>query len=647
MLISGLSAIDFLPAHGNLTTPVLRDSIVSYHTFTDDQHWYGSESWAVKFDFRTFQTGIDSFAADGVMIYIPGSSSSDSLEVIVCNDYGSQPDLEDGIEFSTVIQAANINFNQWENIDFQNTITDSILWVVVNYHTNSTSQFIGASATSGLHSYYLYNGYYENMFASSFQSEFLFSIYGTFYIEDDYVDLDLVDFHWNGNLLTGENIWPVFTIRNTSDSQTATGAFINLNLAAPNGVINLQYFPSGAICPSIALPNILPQQVQTFDYTDEIGFTLLSIGSQYNFTTTIQCSLDIYPFNNSLSTKFEIFTDRQNSVLVENAVTIDNNSNNLLQMQSDLLENEVVEVINYYSSYTQTPFFCEDSYLRFNYYNLMGNPATMINGKRKIIGYIPSQYSVLFQDHYDDANVNDSTFISSDSMSGTYDQSGNIKIYYSLSNERNRVFASFLNNCSVYVGFVEDVINYGNLPADVNVPILRLIGGQSSAPTLQYGSTFNDTVRFNYLEDMELITGDVNNCRIVCWLQNNVTKRVYHVSSIPFSSLELVDIQENEIQTQSMQLNLFPNPFSFNGNMQISFSTKDPVQNSKLKIYNIRGQLVKELSTDEAASQHTFYWNGKDTGNKEVSSGIYLMKLITETAGKRSSLHKKCLLLKK
>jgi FlgD Ig-like domain len=645
LIFNSLAAIDSIPAHNTLTTPALRDSIISFHNFSDDQHWYGSNSWAVRFDFRAFHTGITNFNTEGVMIYIPGSQSTDPLEVLVCSDLGTQPDLEDGVRFTEVIQAANINFNQWEVFDFQSTITDSILWIVVNYPTNSTDQQIGASAVDGTHSYFLNDGYYDNMLASGFESEFLFSFFGSFVVND--VDLDLVDFHWNGELLPGERIYPIYTIRNTSDS-LAFNVYITSNLLTPDGTIDLKYEQSGTVCDSILLPDILPHQMVTLDFTDNLYHDIPQIGSQYSYSTTVNCTLDVFSFNNSFSSKFQHFTERQNFMLIENALTMnENSSNNLLQVQSALLESEFVEIINYYPGYTQVPFYCEDSFLRFNFYDLIGTPATLVNGNRRIVGYNASQYTSQFIEKFEEASLNDSTFVSSTTIYGTYDQNGVITVQYNLNNDNNKVFPSYLSNCATYGALVENVVNYGSLPADVEVPILRLIGSQTSGPTLGYGQTFVDTIKFNFLEDLDLITGDVNNCSIVCWLQNDESKRVYDVTSIPFSSLELVDVEPNEIEANGLTFSLFPNPYSYQGNLQINFSTKQPVQKARLKIYNIRGQLVKELFQEESSTNHTFLWNGKDTYNKDVASGVYLMKLITENNGKRSSQHKKCLLLKK
>ena len=69
----------------------------------------------------------------------------------------------------------------------------------------------------------------------------------------------------------------------------------------------------------------------------------------------------------------------------------------------------------------------------------------------------------------------------------------------------------------------------------------------------------------------------------------------------------------------------YPNPF--NPTTTINYSLKE---NSKvsLNIYNIKGQKVKQLVSDQLpAGQHSVIWNGKDDNDKTVSSGMYLYKL--------------------
>ena len=79
----------------------------------------------------------------------------------------------------------------------------------------------------------------------------------------------------------------------------------------------------------------------------------------------------------------------------------------------------------------------------------------------------------------------------------------------------------------------------------------------------------------------------------------------------------------------------YPNPFR--GSTKISFSLPASVQKADLKVYNIRGQLVKEFDIDSLPGIRRISWDGRDTYGKEVGSGIYFYKL---TADKKSTMRK-------
>nr|MBC8416099.1 T9SS type A sorting domain-containing protein [Candidatus Cloacimonadota bacterium] len=84
----------------------------------------------------------------------------------------------------------------------------------------------------------------------------------------------------------------------------------------------------------------------------------------------------------------------------------------------------------------------------------------------------------------------------------------------------------------------------------------------------------------------------------------------------------------------------YPNPF--NPSTTISFSLKNS-SNVKLTVYNVKGQKVTTLVDKHFENgSHTVTWNGKDSNNKSVSSGIYFYKI---SSGKSSAM-KKMLLLK-
>jgi len=70
-------------------------------------------------------------------------------------------------------------------------------------------------------------------------------------------------------------------------------------------------------------------------------------------------------------------------------------------------------------------------------------------------------------------------------------------------------------------------------------------------------------------------------------------------------------------------LHNYPNPFT--NRTEISYSLTRP-ENIKIQIYNLKGQLVETLlDENKPAGNHTFNWNAK-----EMSSGIYFMKLLTK-----------------
>jgi hypothetical protein len=80
----------------------------------------------------------------------------------------------------------------------------------------------------------------------------------------------------------------------------------------------------------------------------------------------------------------------------------------------------------------------------------------------------------------------------------------------------------------------------------------------------------------------------------------------------------------------------YPNPF--NPSTMVTFFLPEESY-VKLEIYNLKGQLVKELIDEEmSAGKHTIEWDGHD-----AASGIYLARLIS---GKQEIISKKMLLLK-
>ncbi len=96
---------------------------------------------------------------------------------------------------------------------------------------------------------------------------------------------------------------------------------------------------------------------------------------------------------------------------------------------------------------------------------------------------------------------------------------------------------------------------------------------------------------------------------------------------IAMQSLDAHDY-DNLIQqyTITMAQN-FPNPFNPTTTISFSIPKDDKVE---LKVYNIRGQLVKTLVNDHLeAGSHKAVWNGDNQQGSPVGSGIYFYRLVT------------------
>ena len=643
--ISILTAIDFHQASGASVPPATRDSVFSYHNGTDDHHWFGSDSWAVKFTFDDYSATYNylTYNAEGAYVYFP--AFVDSIIVSVCKDSVGQPGFSAD---SLLFREKYYPQTGWNQIDFGQTVSDSIaLWLVVDFETNTTNRFISGSANDGSHSYFKFNDYYYSLFSYSYESEFLFSLYGSFEVEGS--EIELITVNWNvDEFYSDAMISPEFVIRNNSNS-AAVDAYLDFSLNYPgsSGSINLQGNISGTIVDSLLLADIPANQTIHVDLSDSLHYKLIRDGSQYEYSALLKCPADSISENNSYDLDFDTFNIDMEKIIVENSLIPDDpNSNNILQLQHDLLQSQQVETINYFADESYQPLYTDDAYLRFSYYDLMGNPASMINGNKKIIGYVPALYQTAFEDFIDVAQTQDSTFISSAECYGTFTENDDIEFYFELHNAGSYLFDWSLVNYTIYVAVVEELVNFQNFPPDVPVSVLRKIVGIYNEPSLGHGDSFNESVSFNRAEDYETLSS-YENTRIIYWLQDDVTKRVYYVESLPYTDLELTDIQEEEITYNPEHLRIYPNPYSFNGVMNISFSINEIIQRSELRIYNVKGQLVRTFKNDEPTSNHTFIWNGKDKNNKESASGVYLLQLQTELNNKIKTINSKCLLLKK
>jgi hypothetical protein len=112
--------------------------------------------------------------------------------------------------------------------------------------------------------------------------------------------------------------------------------------------------------------------------------------------------------------------------------------------------------------------------------------------------------------------------------------------------------------------------------------------------------------------------------------------------------LEPTSVEENLIEPNFILSN-YPNPF--NPETTISFSLiTESTENTEINIFNIKGQRIRTIDchteTVEVSNNSNSYsvtWNGTDTNNQPVASGIYFYQLNVDD---KVIVSRKCLLLK-
>ncbi len=109
---------------------------------------------------------------------------------------------------------------------------------------------------------------------------------------------------------------------------------------------------------------------------------------------------------------------------------------------------------------------------------------------------------------------------------------------------------------------------------------------------------------------------------VVCnYLQGNslATNHVEYQYSVG------IEDENNSSAVITCLMNNYPNPFNPETTFRFSIKESSP---TRLSIYNLKGQLVRRLvDQDLPAGTHQIVWNGRDTANRSVASGVYLYRL--------------------
>ncbi|MEN8192486.1 MAG: DUF3160 domain-containing protein [Bacteroidota bacterium] len=138
------------------------------------------------------------------------------------------------------------------------------------------------------------------------------------------------------------------------------------------------------------------------------------------------------------------------------------------------------------------------------------------------------------------------------------------------------------------------------------------------------------TTNFNRITDSEWKEGYLNKSTRPEW--TNIYLADINGDSKPEGLSLLTSIDDNNDEPLIPETHLmaqnYPNPF--NPNTKIVFNVPSRLTNSKVKlmVYDIQGNLVKELINKNLSSgNYIVEWNGSNDKNRNVSSGIYFYEV--------------------
>jgi pimeloyl-ACP methyl ester carboxylesterase len=173
------------------------------------------------------------------------------------------------------------------------------------------------------------------------------------------------------------------------------------------------------------------------------------------------------------------------------------------------------------------------------------------------------------------------------------------------------------------------VYRFDDYPQGMNYTTLPHYWGVES--DMSEGS-FTAKIVFDY-DESEVLDAGINEEDLTVayvdslWHSMNTTvDKVSNTVSITTDHFTLFSIGYFVPQSPSLSQN-FPNPFANETTILYELSENSDI---KLRIYNIRGQLVRTLaSVNKTAGSYEVQWNGEDNRGRKCPNGIYLYRLET------------------
>lgn len=595
-------ALGFIPGSQVQVVPAQRDYSFAYHSGSDDFRLYGSDIWAVRFDFADVYPSLleAEFSVERALLWLP--QAGDSVKVELFSDI-------QGLPGQRLAQTeAEVNSNYLE-LPFPQAVQTDVIWLLVYYSTNFTNRYVSASNGGGSYSYFWNTNaqtpYFQSLATAGFNCELLFGVGGEFVLDGG--DLELMSFDLAGEIAPREDVYPTFTIHNHSSSPIAD-ASIALNFYTPLPDLNLSL--QIQILETIEPHSTYTYNEQSAGYWQNL-ITLPDQPMQLKFRSELTSSLgDSDPVFNNISVIYRYsFIHPYPVYLVENFLRFDFAAP-LLDLQAQYQHPEAL-VLNYFPILSDS-LSSPGSAQRFNWYGFNSLPRTAINGEGRITGY-SSAYGGQYNDLITDG-------IQALSLVSAYEcrlvhlpASDAIVANITLGNDDTYLFNTatdynLITNSRFFLGlYRKEVLSEGEYYV-----LDRWI---AHASPLDAGLGFGESITRSYsfvLNDVD-IADLAANYRLCYWLQLKQGGKILWSGFADF--YDMVSNQDDLESTPPLITG--SNPLRPGGILKLRLS--DASSSLSLEIYNLKGQRILHQSSPQLEF--------KLSSEHFPASGIYLIRV--------------------
>lgn len=600
-----------------------RDYSLSYYqNETAISHWYGSDTWAVKFVAKDFAANTDTLVAltpltiTAVNIYFPTIPDSPiNVRGLTYTDNSQYDPL-----FGENIAELNI-LNQtiteagWQQFPLTSPYSGKGMWVVVDNVTNFSNNFMATAAGSGKKSYYkvIEGGdvSFSNLYGLNIKQELLFNLEGHLNIENDAnraaINKIMIEY-------SHDDLWTYnYSIRNYSD-QLITAADLEIKISHPNPEVYDTTYTH--------LTLDLPPQADTNSYGGEPYFIQLPLlDSQYKISSSLRMNPESVAVSKKTNLVYNFQADSDSAIIMNFISGNHQITEGVLATQRNIQQANWF-ILNYGVDGSDQLFYSDYAY---DYYLNLGvnlTPLTLINGKK---------YFNSFNISAIEENIENNIYYIPkvfDTVSESLEEEGSSLTYRTDFNYGDRfVFSSFTDNLTMDVFITQKTKHYSDAGDEFIVNDINDVTYNFQRLNEEGNAFFEFTYDIDSVDTLATASNGEKFANVIIY--DEETNEIISFSRYPLNNNILVSNQENEENevTSLSNFSLYPNPVKSGKTLHIL--NKGKSRADYFTLYNLRGQKVER------------FINHDDTLKlpQHLASGVYFLQA-SASKGKKGHLVK-------